>query len=112
MDGDKNKNNLTDGGEEEVKDKSLTDTSIGHKSAGEMSADAFLMDKAKKLTGALYRVTDLYSDKEPLKWALRDRAMTVYTSVMSVTQPSFSLLRAGTSFDVIIDSINNIVHTL
>lgn len=42
------------------------------------------MDKAQKLTGALYRVTDLLSDKEPLKWILRERAVNIYNNLLIV----------------------------
>ncbi len=34
-----------------------------------------LCDRIQKITEALYRVTDLLSDKEPLKWQLRDSAI-------------------------------------
>lgn len=89
-----------------------------------------LTDKIKKLTGALYRVTDLYSDKEPLKWSLRDRAMNIYTSLMSVMQIHLSKqdsknkisnlfrledtvpMQASVLFEEIVISINHIVHSL
>jgi HD superfamily phosphohydrolase len=43
-----------------------------------------IMDKVQKLTGALYRVTDLLSDKEPLKWALRNKAINIYDNITSL----------------------------
>lgn len=45
--------------------------------------DKNITDKIKKLTEVLYRVTDLYSDKEPLKWLLRENAVFLYESLMS-----------------------------
>ncbi len=42
----------------------------------------YVMDRIKKLTSALYRVTDLLSDKEPLKWTLRDRAIEIYDNFL------------------------------
>lgn len=45
--------------------------------------DKNITDKIKKLTEVLYRVTDLYSDKEPLKWLLRENAVLLYESLMS-----------------------------
>jgi len=39
------------------------------------------MDRIKKLTNALYRVTDLLSDKEPFKWTLRDKAIDIYSNL-------------------------------
>lgn len=44
----------------------------------------FIMDRIKKLTEALYRVTDLYSEKEPLKWVLRESAINLYDKLMSI----------------------------
>jgi hypothetical protein len=43
-----------------------------------------IMDKAEQLTAALYRVTDLYLDKEPMKWSLRDNAIVFYNNLVSV----------------------------
>ena len=45
---------------------------------------SIIMDKLQKLTTALYRVTDLLSDKEPLKWTLRDRAIVFFDSITSI----------------------------
>ena len=36
-----------------------------------------LKEKALKITEALYRTTDLFSDAEPLKWSLRQTALDV-----------------------------------
>ena len=42
----------------------------------------YIMDRIKKLTSALYRVTDLLSDKEPLKWTLRDIAIDIFNNFL------------------------------
>lgn len=39
-----------------------------------------LKQKALKITEALYRTTDLFSDAEPLKWSLRQNALDVLSS--------------------------------
>jgi len=44
----------------------------------------YVTDRIQKLTAALYRVTDLLSDKEPLKWTLRDKALNLYDDLVSV----------------------------
>src|SRR3989344_4033860 len=44
----------------------------------------YLMDRIQKLTAALYRVTDLLSDKEPIKWTLRDKALNLYDDLVSI----------------------------
>ncbi len=41
-----------------------------------------LCDRIQKITEALYRVTDLLSDKEPLKWQLRDSAIELFDFLM------------------------------
>lgn len=43
-----------------------------------------ITDKVQNITAALYRVTDLLSDKEPLKWTLRDKAVVLYNNLMSI----------------------------
>ena len=54
----------------------------------------YVTDRIQKLTAALYRVTDLLSDKEPLKWTLRDKAINLYDNLVSVknTKDKDSLL--------------------
>ena len=42
----------------------------------------YVTDRIQKLTAALYRVTDLLSDKEPLKWTLRDKALNLYDDLV------------------------------
>ena len=46
-----------------------------------MDNKEYIMDRIKKLTSALYRVTDLLSDREPLKWTLRDKAIDIYSNL-------------------------------
>jgi len=43
-----------------------------------------ITDGIQRITAALYRVTDLMSDKEPIKWTLRDTAMHLHDNVMSI----------------------------
>ncbi|MBU1160186.1 MAG: hypothetical protein ABIJ28_00255 [Patescibacteria group bacterium] len=59
-----------------------------------------IKDKIKKLTEALYRVTDLYNDKEPLKWALRENAIFIYHHLLS-SEPSWDK-KISNSFDEIV----------
>ncbi len=63
--------------------------------------DKELMDKVQKLTTALYRVTDLYPDKEPLKWTLRNDAVYAYTNLMSVKD-----------YSDVLNAISRIIHIL
>ena len=48
-----------------------------------MDTREYILDRIKKLTNALYRVTDLLSDKEPLKWTLRDKAIELYNNFIT-----------------------------
>ena len=41
----------------------------------------FIMRKAEKLTTALYLVTDILSDKEPMKWRARETGVDVLSDV-------------------------------
>lgn len=52
----------------------------------------YIMDRIKKLTNALYRVTDLLSDKEPLKWILRDKAIDIYSNLINNKNIDFSMI--------------------
>lgn len=47
-----------------------------------------LKEKALKITEALYRTTDLFSDAEPLKWSLRQTAL----DILNVRQQDVSSL--------------------
>ncbi len=44
---------------------------------------AYLCDKVQRITQAVYRVTDILSDKEPLKWEMREKAVSLFTALTS-----------------------------
>lgn len=71
-----------------------------------------LTDRTQKLTGAMYRVTDLLSDKEPLKWTLRERAVSLLNNLMSVISPVASLRDKGVVFEEIKNSISQLSKVL
>ncbi len=48
-----------------------------------MDSKEYLSDRIEKLTWAIYRVTDLLSDKEPVKWSLREKALVLYNNIIS-----------------------------
>lgn len=50
---------------------------------GEKSDIHYAVGRAKKITEALYRVTDLFPDKEPLKWNLRREAVEILEIILS-----------------------------
>ena len=66
-----------------------------------------LLDRTQKITEALYRVTDFFSDTEPLKWVLRKEAVEIFNFVLkiSVSSSSDSKHRA-------LESISNRIWTL
>ncbi len=56
---------------------------INWKSLGFFSAEEYLLyvfKKVEKITAALYLVSGLLKDEEPIKWELRDRGMDLLTS--------------------------------
>ena len=40
--------------------------------------------RVKKITEALYRITDFFPDREPMKWALRDKALKILDFSLTV----------------------------
>ncbi len=71
-----------------------------------------LLGKVRKLTGVLYKVTDLYTDKEPLKWTLRNNALDVCVSLMSVIHSGKMSVRTAPGIDGVLDSISLVVCSL
>jgi len=67
-----------------------------------------IKDKTKKLTGALYRVTDLMSDREPLKWTLRNKGVSLYDNITSFD----SIKDKNATINEIMDSLAQIVSVL
>lgn len=57
------------------------------------------IEKLQKITEALYRVTELYSDKEPLKWQLRAMAVELFDFLTSNEEKE--IFDAGKAFDLI-----------
>ncbi len=60
------------------------------------------MAKIKKLTSALYRVSALLPDSEPLKWLLRTKAIGVYENTTLVALPDSG---AKTGKDILLEKI-------
>lgn len=50
---------------------------------------SFICDKVQKLTEAVYRVSDILSDKEPLKWQMREAAVFIFDNVVSLKGKHF-----------------------
>jgi len=58
----------------------------------------FFRKKAEKMTAAVYFVTDLLSEREPLKWSLRDRCLGLFANVLSFgSKKSVAILKADVS---------------
>ena len=53
-----------------------------------------IYERSQKLTEALYRVTDLFSDSEPLKWLLRRDGLEIFESLLGIkTAPTNERVR-------------------
>lgn len=44
----------------------------------------YIQGKVGKITEALYRVTDLFPDEEPLKWLLREQGVQIFNNLQSL----------------------------
>jgi hypothetical protein len=64
----------------------------------------YLLNHAQKITEAVYRVTDLLSDREPLKWELRERALTVFMEISRLKEGE--MLEKISIFDSVEKAIN------
>ena len=65
-----------------IKDESFNDP-LNWKSLGFFSAEDYLLyifKKTEKITSAVYLVSGLLKDDEPLKWELRDKGMDLISS--------------------------------
>lgn len=49
---------------------------------------AYIKDRAQKITEALYRVTDLFPEQEPLKWLLRKEGVDILNHVIVLDSDS------------------------
>ncbi len=71
--------------------------SKGHSRNEEQYTALFIQRKAEKLTTALYMVTDIMSDKEPMKWKVRESGVDLLSDItIASTTPTserMSILR-------------------
>lgn len=61
-----------------------------------------LKQKALRITEALYRTTDLFSDAEPLKWSLRQGALDILNSVSLLESVGYEKAREVSRLEVLI----------
>ncbi|PJE73283.1 MAG: hypothetical protein COV00_00645 [Candidatus Tagabacteria bacterium CG10_big_fil_rev_8_21_14_0_10_40_13] len=47
---------------------------------------AYICDRVQKITGAVYRVTELLSEKEPLRWKIRQGSLEILTDLISLSE--------------------------
>ena len=88
----------------QIKEIDNTDTKpVSHECAA-LFAD--VREKVLRLTEALYRTTDLFSDNEPLKWSLRESAIQVLNAASTLSaNPRYEELRDFYRIDKLIDSV-------
>jgi len=67
---------------------------------------AYLCSRIQRATEAVYRVTDLFSDKEPMKWKMREESTFVFTH-LAVMKNKHSLER-GAHLERIADSVDRL----
>lgn len=64
----------------------------------------YLNDRIKKVTNALYKVTDFLPDREPVKWVLRDTGINILMNSVSVEEEKSSPKK--------VDAMREILHSL
>ena len=69
-----------------------------------------LTDKCRKITEALYRVTDLMPEQEPLKWSLRERAMGIFSKITELKD--IPIYKKARNLEEIIHSTSGILNFL
>ncbi len=67
--------------------------------AGKKIITSQLAERVKKISEALYRVTELYSDKEPLKWQMRTTGLELFNFLTSNEEKE--IFDANKIFDLI-----------
>lgn len=70
-----------------------------------------ILSHSKKITEALYRITDLFPDKEPLKWLLRNESVQIFQLFVLFSNTN-DLAKKFSCFEKISPKINQITHTL
>jgi len=61
--------------------------------------------KALRITEALYRTTDLFSDAEPLKWSLRQVGLDILHSVSSMESFSYEKIRENIKIEAMVKNL-------
>ncbi|MFC1756708.1 DeoR family transcriptional regulator [Patescibacteria group bacterium] len=49
---------------------------------------AYICDRIQKITEAVYRVTDLLLDREPMKWEIREKSVIIFSVLISLKNDS------------------------
>lgn len=57
----------------------------GHDKSQQTGGISFIVRKAEKLTTALYMVTDIMSEREPMKWKARETGVELLSDIMVVS---------------------------
>ena len=74
--------------------------------------DNKIKDKAEKLTSALYLVTSLISDQEPIKWQLREKSLKFLSDINYLTSQTTSLSKTVILPNSLTDNINELISLL
>lgn len=70
----------------------------------------YVCEHVQKITEALYRVTDIFPDKEPLKWYLRDEGLILFKTFMKLRDSS--VYERMKYIDKIERAVPHMVHAL
>ncbi|MBI2628126.1 MAG: DeoR family transcriptional regulator [Candidatus Niyogibacteria bacterium] len=75
-----------------------------------MDPRQYIQERTQKITEALYRVTDLFSDKEPIKWLLRKKGIDIFNCLSFLDDNSPD--RRLKNIEIVSGSISSILRVL
>ncbi len=74
--------------------------------------DNKIKDKAEKLTSALYLVTSLIPDQEPIKWQLRERSLKFLSDINRLSKQAETPSKTVVMPDTLTDNLTEIISLL
>ena len=71
---------------------------------------AYICDRIQKITEAVYRVTELFPDREPMKWEIREKSVSIFSVLVSIKNGN--VLEKNSKFERIENAINQLLALL
>ncbi|MEK7586923.1 MAG: DeoR family transcriptional regulator [Patescibacteria group bacterium] len=71
--------------------------------------DSKIKDKTEKLTSALYLVTGLISDQEPIKWQLREKSLRLLSDISRMVKQAEGFSKTVVLPDTLTDNLSEMI---